>query len=849
MRLITLSLALGLSVGPLLAQITIGQNEMPHAGDDLFRTKATLNPFLNYTATGPAHNWSFTNLAAADQDEAAYQTVASTNLVFAIAYADIFFNPNRANVAKPGVDIAFNQLLPIQDPYTFFYRSASSYREVGFGVQLSGLPVPIIFDEQDEVYALPLNYGDAGASHSAWKISIPTLAYYGYQQDRTNEVDGWGTITTPAGSFDVLRVKTTLAGHDTINVDTLSLGFTIDRPIVREYKWLAQDLRVPVLQINTAEVFGVEVITDVYFYDAPRALAVAPPLSSLLCAGSTVAVNYEAQGVYNHNILFIPNNAFRAELSDANGDFTNAVTIGSVSSTVSGTINATIPANTPPGTGYRIRVIATSPGFTGTDNGVDLTIGTAPAALATANGGLSFCDGGSVLLSANTGDGLSYQWQLDATAVFGGTDAQFEATAAGDYTVLVSNACGSTPSNAITVNVVEAPAHVLSALDLASCNGADVTIDAVNSTTQTDLQYQWMLNGDPIADATTAELTTHAAGSYALMITNPATGCDFTTDAATVSAESAAMPTLAFNGPDALCPGGSTELLTDGSAASYVWYLDGGVIADASSATYMADAAGAYTVMAVSAHGCTSEPSAPAHITQLTGPEAPGIIVSEPTTFCAGGGVTLIGSSNVDMQWTLNGTNIDGATTNQYEAFTSGTYGLLAVGANGCTTPAVEPVVVTVYPLPDVPVITQAGDSLVTMGVGSFQWYLNGDAIDGATDDAYAVLWSGDYTVMVTDANGCSSVSDPFTYISTGIGASTLLSAGVAPNPSTGAFVITWPATHAPGAYIVTDAAGRRVLEGRSMGTTTTIDLSGHAVGPYLLRTLQDGLVLRLLLN
>lgn len=849
MRLITLSLAVGLSVPSLLAQITIGQNEMPHAGDDLFRTRATLNPFLNYTATGPAHNWSFTNLAAAAQDEAAYQTVSSTNLVFAIAYADIFFNPNRANVAKPGVDIAFNQLLPIQDPYTFFYRSASSYREVGFGVQLSGLPVPIIFDEQDEVYALPLHYGDAGASHSAWKVSIPTLAYYGYEQDRTNEVDGWGTITTPAGSFDVLRVMTTLAGRDTINVDTLSLGFAIDRPIVREYKWLAQDLRVPVLQINTAEVFGVEVITDVYFYDAPRALAVAPPLGPLLCAGGSVAVDYEAQGVFNHNILFVPNNTFRAELSDATGDFSNAITIGSVSSTVSGTINATIPANTPPGTGYRIRVVATSPGFTGTDNGMDLTIGTAPQAVATANGGLSFCEGGSVLLSANTGDGLSYQWQLDGTAVFGGTAAELEATTSGAYTVLVTNTCGSTPSNVINVSVTEAPAHTLSATELAACNGADVTIEAVNATTQTDLGYQWLLDGSPIADATTAQLTTHTPGSYTLLVTNTTTGCDFTTDAATLSVESAGTPAISADGPAALCPNGSVDLLTDGAAASYVWYLDGNTIADVSGATYAANVAGSYTVMAVSAHGCTSAPSAALDVTQLSGPDAPSIIVSEPTTFCAGGGVTLIGFPATDLQWTLDGTAIDGATTNQYEAFTSGSYGLLAVDANGCTTAAPEPVVVVVNPLPALPVITQAGDSLQATGEGAFQWYLNGTAIENATDDAYAVLWSGDYTVVVTDANGCSSTSDPFTYISTGVGSIAGMNVGVAPNPSTGAFVITWPATHAPGVYIVTDAAGRRVLEGRSTSTTTTIDLSGHAAGPYLLRSVQDGLVLRLLVN
>jgi alanyl-tRNA synthetase len=50
-------------------------------------------------ATGPDHTWTFTNLTAAEQQTKAYQSVSSTNFVYALAYADIFFNPNRANHA------------------------------------------------------------------------------------------------------------------------------------------------------------------------------------------------------------------------------------------------------------------------------------------------------------------------------------------------------------------------------------------------------------------------------------------------------------------------------------------------------------------------------------------------------------------------------------------------------------------------------------------------------------------------------------------------------------------------------------------------------------------------------
>lgn len=67
-------------------------------------------------------------------------------------------------------------------------------------------------------------------------------------------------------------------------------------------------------------------------------------------------------------------NVFTAQLSDATGSFAAATNIGSVTTTTSGAIAATIPAATPAGTGYRIRVVASSPNVLGSDNGSDLIV-------------------------------------------------------------------------------------------------------------------------------------------------------------------------------------------------------------------------------------------------------------------------------------------------------------------------------------------------------------------------------------------------------------------------------------------------------------------------------------------
>ncbi|KAA5534549.1 T9SS type A sorting domain-containing protein [Taibaiella lutea] len=86
------------------------------------------------------------------------------------------------------------------------------------------------------------------------------------------------------------------------------------------------------------------------------------------CAGSAVSVPYTISGIYNAS------NVFTAQLSNASGSFAAPVNIGTFVGTTGGSINATIPLNTPPGTGYRIRVVSSSPVIIAPNNGTNLVI-------------------------------------------------------------------------------------------------------------------------------------------------------------------------------------------------------------------------------------------------------------------------------------------------------------------------------------------------------------------------------------------------------------------------------------------------------------------------------------------
>ncbi len=774
LRTITLSIVIATAVLGVRAQVTIGAAEMPHAGDELFRTRATLNPFINYWSSGPDHTWNFGDLAAASQDGTEYQTVGSTNLVYQLAYADIFFNPNRANHATSGVDIPFNELLPIEEPYTFYYRSNNVYKKVGYGAEVSGIPVPIIFENHDVIYPLPLTYGmDGHSSYSSYNIDVPTLAYYGYQQVRHLWVDGWGHITTPAGGFEALRVVTRVEARDSIQVDQLSLGFGIDRPTVHEYKWLAPGIRVPVLQINTVTLLGIEMVTEIHFYDAERSLQVAEPLAATLCPGDQVEVPYAATGVFNPGGFLQNANVFRAQLSNANGDFSNPVNIGQVTSTGSGTITATIPMNTLAGNGYRIRVIATNPSFTGTDNGMDIVIGAPPMAQIVSNG-LAFCEGGSVMLEAMEVPGATYQWMQDGEDMTGADGSGLMVTEPGDYSVRVTNSCGEQTSAAVTVEMNEAPAHEIAEDMLVSCNGAQVMITAVNTTDLTALAYTWYMDGSMIDGEESAVLETAASGEYHLVVTEVNSGCTHATGTISVIADNAVVANVEALSATTFCNGGSVDLLATGAeGADHDWYLDGLPIDGADAATYTASASGAYTVITTSEWGCISAHSEAVEVVVNMVPEAALVEANGPVVFCEGGSVTLSAQANdgLTYTWSLDGVVLEGEVNAELTATLSGTYAVVV--ANGeCAAAVSNSIEVNVYEVPEMPAITVDGNTMfceggqVLLSIDAegmmVQWIMDGGPIADAEAETFIATASGTYSVIVESMGGClAEAADP----------------------------------------------------------------------------------------
>ena len=59
----------------------------------------------------------------------------------------------------------------------------------------------------------------------------------------------------PYGTFDALRVMTTIGERDSIYIDSLGIGFNTPVVTTKEYKWLGLSQGVPLLQINTCLLY------------------------------------------------------------------------------------------------------------------------------------------------------------------------------------------------------------------------------------------------------------------------------------------------------------------------------------------------------------------------------------------------------------------------------------------------------------------------------------------------------------------------------------------------------------------------------------------------------------------
>jgi len=137
---------------------------------------------------------------------------------------------------------------------------------------------------------------------------------------------------------------------------------------------------------------------------------------------------------------------------------------------------------------------------------------------------------------------------------------------------------------------------------------------------------------------------------------------------------------------------------------------------------------------------------------------------------------------------------------------------------------------------PTIPTITENLGLLTSSVSDNYQWFLNGDAINGEISQEYLPLIDGTYQVSTENINACESFSEDYLFVIDGIN-NLNNNFKVYPNPFPDFFVIE---SNENFEIIITDIKGQNIFINHDKTLSKKVDLSNIKVGIYFLKIITN---------
>jgi len=383
------------------------------------------------------------------------------------------------------------------------------------------------------------------------------------------------------------------------------------------------------------------------------------------------------------------------------------------------------------------------------------------------SGNTTLCFGESVVLTAeNLCPGCTVTWSN------GETGPSITVSAAGDYSAVAddnsNNSCSQSPaSNAVAVTVIQAPdAPAVVASGPTSLCGGETVVLAVNNLCA-GCNVQWSTG------ETAPAITVATDGAYSAIVANMC-GESPASDAIVVTTGTAPNAPVLNASATVLCPGQTIELIAGNLCAdcSVLWSTG------ETGTGIIVSTEGEYTATVTNTCG-TSPASGVVTIVTGTLPEMPLLSTAGSTLLCPGQTVVLT-AENLCAGCTVSWSN--GETTPEITVSAAGAY--TAVAANVCGAgPSSDPVIVSTETLPDAPVVSASGSTVLCPGQTLVLTAENNCAgcsllwSTGETAAEITVSAAGVYTATLGNVCGAGPASDAITVSSENLPVAPTLSA------------------------------------------------------------------------